>query len=622
MTPEGPAVFNGIDARTGAYLFEPMTARDIAQVARGHARTSQPDDEDHLHDLQLRKSRPMQRSVKAGIQAAQLEQAGWGVIFPATRPGSEAAREQAAIREALAPLLDLRRAQATKLREHYYREYHGPMGYRPGETKLDFMRRIGVGPGPADPDKVPYYLLLVGSPEAIPFRVQYQIDVQYAVGRIHFDTLEQYAAYARSVVAAERDGVSLPRELAFVGVANPDDEATRLSRGELVSPLAKITERWAKRHRWKVSRYFDDHANKGRVSELFGGSCTPALMFSASHGLGFDRDDPRQRRHQGALVLQDWPGPEQSRGRPIGEDMYFSCDDLRSDASLHGMIAFNFACYGGGTPRREQFGRRETITDEAFVAGLHRRMLSLANGGALAAIGHVDRVWSCSFMWRTGSRYALNPQLAVFESTLESLMEGNPVGVAMEYFNERYAELASDLGERLERELDDCDALEIANLWTSNNDARGYGILGDPAVRLRFADELASDPGEQPIVVTSTTPEDETTPEGLVSEVLRTLAKAAEATPPLEVRTYLVGDVETAAAGTPDRRLGALTRVSIDGNTEVFVAERDGAVDPELIELHLEMVKQAQQARRELVRAIVDKLDPDAPSSPSDPEEP
>jgi hypothetical protein len=207
--------------------------------------------------------------------------------------------------------------------------------------------------------------------------------------------------------------------------------------------------------------------------------------------MGFDKGDPLQRRHQGALLLQDWPGPRRWR-KAIGEELYFCADDVSSDARVHGMITFHFACYGGGTPHYDEFARkahkrRREIADEAFVAELPRTLLAHPKGGALASIGHVERAWGFSFMWATGERPEATAQLAVFESTLHALMAGKPVGVALDEFNKRYAELASDLSvslEELEWDEDAVDPRMLAGQWTANNDARGYAITGDPAVRL------------------------------------------------------------------------------------------------------------------------------------------
>ncbi len=646
--PEALLTFNGINGSTGRYGIEPMTADAFSRAIEGKP----PATAEELADLERRRQNDTLANYapKEGVDPKKLSETGWGVVF--------AFGADPAIYEALSPLLKLRKQQAGEL----YREYLGPDAYRPGEDKNGFLMRHGAGPGPVDPTKVPYYLLLVGDPDTIPFRFQYQVDVQYAVGRIHFETVAEYAAYAESVVAAENFTMALPKRAAVFGVANADDGATQLSHAELAIPLAD----WAAtQDGWTVEKYLNGDATKTRLASLLNEA--PAFLFTASHGMLYNNGDPRQMAQQGALLCQDWPGPSYKGSIP--DSFFFAGDDVASDAKILGTIAMHFACFGAGTPQLSDFstsGPPPAIAPKSFLGRLPQRLIAHPRGGALAVIGHVERAWGCSFHWdKAGS------QTEVFKSTIKRLMEGHPVGSALEYFNGRYAELSSDLSTTLENAKYGAtvDPYLISAMWTANNDARSYSVIGDPAVRLMIADD--SHPVHRPVLEVHSlpvTPDSAAPPApqssaappspqssapppapqfseapsssqsfvpstanpalvdyGVIDSVRGAAASLQEAAQKIgawladsfqtvtsvHVSTYVsdnITAVQLVNGVLAGAELRAVTIANLDGNTVVCVPEQDGKVDDALWKIHSDTFDKALANRVEMLKTAASAI--------------
>ena len=465
----------GVNGVTGEYLRPAMTSRQVSLLAQGKSATCRKSRHFAALKAWVRRITRDHLGPGEGIDPLDLAESGWGVVF--------ARDADPAVVEALGGLLEHRQRQAGSRCERHFRVFSGEDGYRPEEGKWEFLNRHGAGFGPAVPEKVPYYLMLVGGPEAIPFRFQYQLDVEYAVGRLDLPRAEDYAAYASAVVGAEGRTESRPKA-AFFGVRNADDLTTQQSADFLVEPMAEAVQH--EHPDWEVELLLEEQATKSRLAELLGGEETPAFLFSASHGVGFPNGHPRQLSHQGALVCQDWPGPEARSGKGIPEDEYFAAADVGSDARLNGLVAFHFGCYGAGATRLDAYAHR-TGGDPAqraphdFVAELPRRLLAHPKGGALAVVAHVEQCWGYSYLGMEGGL-----RLQTFESTFKRLFGGHPVGSAMEYFNLRYAGIATELSDELKslRYGKKPDDRKLTRLWTAENDARSYIVLGDPAVRL------------------------------------------------------------------------------------------------------------------------------------------
>lgn len=450
--------FNGVLNRAAGsgYLLEPLTPEEL--LARIGGEILPP---------------PDPRALMPHLDPDDLEQAGWGVVWA---PGLDPD-----IRQRMKPLLDLRRQQAGPL----FQELEA----RPGETYLQFLVRFGAAVAPINPKRLPYYLLLVGGPAEIPFEFQYQLDVAHAVGRLSFDTPEEYGRYALGVVAAEDNGIRRPRRLAVFSVQNEDDPATRSCNEHMSRPLTDLLAREVSD--WKVDAWYAGDATKDRLRNLLDGSSSPALLLTCSHGLMFEADDPLQPTDQGALLCADWPGPERWEWR-IPPEQYLAARDVADGDDLTGLISFQFACFSAGTPERDSYSRAEgdgapRLAPRDMVAPLAQRLLGKPGGGALAVVGHVDQVFEASYLWP-----GAGGQLETFESCFKSLMAGRRLGLALESFGQRHAGIATVLTDQMEqwrqrpetRPEGISDALGQAFLWLAHNDARGYALLGDPAVRL------------------------------------------------------------------------------------------------------------------------------------------
>jgi hypothetical protein len=460
---------NGINGLNGEYLLAPLEA-DVA--ARARRSTDDPNVVAQLRHLHTSLSEPTY-GVPFDVEPSDVASAGWAVVF--------ASDESADVKAALEPLIE-HRGRMTGVQK--------VLEYRAGQSTAEWLDDHGTSPGNVDPAKVPYYLLLVGGPSRIPFSFQYLLDVEYAVGRLHFDDVDGYRRYVGGVI--EHESAAAPQRdssAVFFGTRHQFDAATQLSADSLVTPLADAFAPGGQFERsvsdYRIDRVVGEPATKQALADLFAGagpSGRPAVLFSATHGVGgWPAGHPDQTIKHGALLCQDWPG----LGR-IAADHYFAGADLGPNAQVHGLVAFFFACFGAGTPEVDDYAHVPgqpvpKLAEEPFVAALPKQLLSHDGGPALAVIGHVDRVWGYSFASRA------EPQLLPFQNALGRILLGQPVGYALKDLNERYATLSTGLAATLES-IDRAGKIvpddTLARLWTERNDAQNYVLLGDPAVKL------------------------------------------------------------------------------------------------------------------------------------------
>lgn len=433
-----------------------------------------------------------------GMDIRDPKSAGWTFLINGNDP------QKNEIIEKIRPLAEYRHMENPDL----------PLIYN-GEDHQEWFKWLNENyyfPAIAENKNPAYYILMVGSPELIPFQFQSFVDSAACVGRLDYDSLNDINSYVDKIIRLENSEPIVDRKALVFGtdhgiITDPDTgwqykDATMLSRKYMAEPIADFI---SNKIGVGVERLIGDDATKDNlVKSTF--LKRPALVYTASHGLSAMTDmygNPYplkvQKRYNGAIVCGD--------NDPEGRNRYFAGSDVPTFESFcEGSVFFQFACLGYGTPFQSDFaywslmeeGEGGVPLDEdlnkttPFVADLPKRMLAHSKG-PVAYIGHVDNAWVHGFADPDNPEIEKewHPRIAPFVNAIRMLLDGQTVGLSLGDMNKRYDLLSCVLASymdgiktgRIDPESETI-VHQIAETFMTRNDAQNYMVYGDPAARI------------------------------------------------------------------------------------------------------------------------------------------
>ena len=332
----------------------------------------------------------------------------------------------------------------------------------------------------------PRFVMIVGSPQHIPFTFQFMLNSYAFVGRVAFDALGDLETFVTKLLRLEATPSTVTRDAVVFGTHEGNDDPTRWSHRYMVLPFAHYLE---KNHQMQVDVISGTQATKGRLVDALKGT-SPAMVYTASHGLGaFDLPMEKRLELNGAICCK------RERGAPMSH--LFSVNDVPGPDTpfLEGSVFFQFACFGMGTPAVSHFqhwfseGLQGPLADYDFLAALPKKLLAHPRG-PIAFVGHLDVAFADGFydIYEERIRQAVHPRIHPFQEALDTILDSEPLGLVLEEFNRRYNISNTRLlntFDRLERNNQPLTAIpnrqRFIDTWIMRSDARNYMLFGDPA---------------------------------------------------------------------------------------------------------------------------------------------
>jgi hypothetical protein len=398
---------------------------------------------------------------------------GWGVVLA----------DKAAIPGPLNELISERKAPVFRYIKDWDYEFALLRNYAAGKD-ID----INAAPRGMASDALPAYLLIYGTPDQVPWRLQYVLNANRSVGRLPLfgKQLENYVSALRTGHWFRSAGAAAQSSRAVLwSVDLGGDDITTLMRNSIAAPLFK--ELSDDPQIGQGARFLDGQQRPAMGGELASALATdrPGLIVTTSHGMTGPLDDR-------AAMARNLGLPVDSTGTAV------TSEAVLSTWQPGGAVWYAHACCSAGCDSASSFSDLVSSSSVAGkvlagVAALGARVAPLplellgAEEPLRAFIGHVEPTFDWTLRQPATGQFltagivgALYDDLYVHKGDLE-----RPVGFAFREWYARTNGLRAEYVQSVQKFNDgeDTEGILLA-LQLAARDVESTVILGDPTVAL------------------------------------------------------------------------------------------------------------------------------------------
>lgn len=411
---------------------------------------------------------------------------GWGIVLPEVEDVECRAEDRA---RALDAPECIQRLVAERGKE-FAAEGGVPVFRYRADLDLGLLRRYSLAGKPSDPgfggergigpNRMPWYLLIVGSPKEIPWRVQYRLQMDAYVGRLDLDS-EGLQRYVDALLSDWPQGGVQRRTPVFWAVDHGVQDITRVMRRTIAEKLAReFAQDEDGDFDMERGVLSDDKATHAALASALE-ERHPAFVVTTSHGMTLPLNDSKLLAAQLGLPLD------------AGNDV-MDPGVLTTSWSPYGTIWYAHACCSAGCEATSSFtgvAKAEstlanTLTALSDVGPVTAPLPKHLLGGpapARAFVGHVEPTFDWTLRDVRNGQTMTAPLVEAFYDQLH-LATRPPLGYALHHYHRGVGSLWRDYFSAIEL-VDEQQAPEDSVRRTKlvASDREALVLLGDPTVR-------------------------------------------------------------------------------------------------------------------------------------------